>query len=101
MPIEIGGLDLSFTNSSLFMAVTVVAASGFLWVATSGRGQIPTRTQSVAEMAYEFIANMLRDSAGAKGMVFFPLVFSLFMFVLVANLLGMFPISSPLPAISS
>ena len=51
------------------MAVTVVAASGFLWVATSGRGQIPTRTQSVAEMAYEFIANMLRDSAGAKGMV--------------------------------
>jgi len=91
VPIEIGGLDLSFTNSSLFMAVTVVAASGFLWVATSGRGQIPTRTQSVAEMAYEFIANMLRDSAGAKGMVFFPLVFSLFMFVLVANLLGMFP----------
>ena len=50
-PAHRGGLDLSFTNSSLFMAVTVVAASGFLWVATSGRGQIPTRTQSVAEMA--------------------------------------------------
>ncbi|AYM04592.1 MULTISPECIES: F0F1 ATP synthase subunit A [Rhizobium/Agrobacterium group] len=91
IPIEIGGVDFSFTNASLFMVATVAAASGFLYFATSNRGLIPTRMQSVAEMSYEFIASMLREGAGKKGMVFFPFVFSLFMFVLTANLLGMFP----------
>ncbi|MBO0345931.1 F0F1 ATP synthase subunit A [Roseibium limicola] len=90
-PIEVGGLDLSFTNSSLFMVATVAAASVFLIFATGGRGLVPTRMQSIAEMAYEFVAGMLRSSAGTEGMRFFPLVFSLFMFVLVANLFGMFP----------
>ncbi|MFH1792856.1 MAG: F0F1 ATP synthase subunit A [Pseudomonadota bacterium] len=89
--IPVGGYDLSFTNSSLFMVVTVVVASAFLYLSTSSRGLIPSRMQSISEMSYEFIANMLRDSAGTQGMKFFPLVFSLFMFVLVANLLGMFP----------
>jgi F-type H+-transporting ATPase subunit a len=91
VPIEIGGLDLSFTNSSLFMVATTLVAAGFLWWSTGNRALVPNRTQSVAEMSYEFIANMLRDAAGKSGMQFFPLVFSLFMFVLVANLLGMFP----------
>jgi F-type H+-transporting ATPase subunit a len=91
VPIEIGGLDFSFTNSSLFMVATAVAAAGFLYVTTSSRGLVPSRLQSVSEMSYEFIANMLRDAAGSKGMKFFPLVFSLFMFILVANLFGMFP----------
>ncbi len=91
IPLEIGGMDISFTNSSLFMVVTVVATSVFLIWSTGGRGLIPSRTQSVAEMAYEFVASMLRDGAGQEGMKFFPLVFSLFMFVLVANLFGMFP----------
>lgn len=91
VPIEIGGLDFSFTNSSLFMVATTAVAAGFLWWATGNRALVPNRTQSVAEMSYEFIANMLRDAAGKSGMQFFPLVFSLFMFVLVANLLGMFP----------
>lgn len=91
VPIEIGGIDFSFTNASLFMVATVAAASGFLYFSTSNRGLIPTRMQSVAEMAYEFIASMLREGAGSKGMKFFPMVFSLFMFVLTANLLGMFP----------
>ena len=91
IPIEIGGVDFSFTNASLFMVATVAAASSFLYFATSNRGLIPTRMQSVAEMSYEFIASMLREGAGKKGMVFFPFVFSLFMFVLVANMLGMFP----------
>ena len=91
VPIEVGGLDLSFTNSSLFMVVTVACASAFLYFSTSSRGLIPTRAQSVAEMSYEFIASMLREGAGSHGMKFFPLVFSLFMFVLTANLLGMFP----------
>jgi len=91
IPIEVGGLDLSFTNASAFMVATVAASGAFLFLSTSNRGLIPTRAQSVAEMAYEFIANMLRDSAGTHGMKFFPLVFSLFMFVFVANLLGLVP----------
>jgi len=91
IPIEIGGLDFSFTNSSLFMVATAVGAGAFLYLTTSSRGLIPSRLQSVSEMSYEFVANMLRDAAGSQGMKFFPFVFSLFMFVLVANLLGMFP----------
>jgi F-type H+-transporting ATPase subunit a len=84
-------MDFSFTNSSLFMVLTVAATSAFLIFSTSGRGLVPTRLQSISEMAYEFVAGTLRSSAGTEGMRFFPLVFSLFMFVLVANLFGMFP----------
>ncbi|MEN0088478.1 MAG: F0F1 ATP synthase subunit A [Pseudomonadota bacterium] len=91
LPLEIGGLNLSFTNSALFMTVTVAATCGFLLLSTGGRGLIPGRMQSLAEMSYEFVANMLRDAAGREGMKFFPLVFTLFMFVLIANLFGMFP----------
>ena len=91
LPLNIGGLNLSFTNSALFMVATVGVSAAFLVLTTSGRGLIPTRLQSVSEMLYEFIAKMLRDAAGAEGMRFFPLVFSLFVFILVANLLGMFP----------
>jgi len=91
IPIEVGGLDLSFTNASAFMVATVAAAGAFLFLSTSSRGLVPTRAQSVAEMSYEFIASMLRDSAGSQGMRFFPLVFSLFMFVFVANLIGLVP----------
>ncbi|GHC71253.1 F0F1 ATP synthase subunit A [Limoniibacter endophyticus] len=91
VPIEIGGLDFSFTNASAFMVATVAAAGAFLFLTTSSRGLIPGRLQSVSELSYEFIANMLRDSAGTKGMVFFPMVFSLFMFVFGANMLGLFP----------
>lgn len=91
IPIEVGGLDFSFTNSSLFMVVSVVVAGAFLYLTTAGRRLVPGRMQSVSEMSYEFVANMLRESAGAAGMRFFPLVFSLFMFILVANMLGMFP----------
>jgi F-type H+-transporting ATPase subunit a len=91
VPIEIGGLDFSFTNSSLFMVATAAAAGGFLYLTTGNRGLVPGRMQSISEISYEFVAGMLRDGAGSQGMRFFPLVFSLFMFVLVANLIGMFP----------
>ncbi|WP_378943993.1 F0F1 ATP synthase subunit A [Mesorhizobium sp. ANAO-SY3R2] len=91
IPIEIGGLDFSFTNSAAFMVATVFAAGAFMLLTTSSRGLVPSRSQSLAELSYEFIASMLRDAAGSQGMRFFPLVFSLFMFVLVANLLGLFP----------
>ncbi len=91
VPINLGHYDVSFTNSSLFMAATVIVGTLFLVMATSGRSMVPNRWQVVAEMAYSMVANILRDAAGKSGMKFFPLVFSLFMFVLVANLLGMIP----------
>lgn len=92
IPIEnVGGLDLSFTNVSLFMVLSVVSAVAFLYLTTANRGLVPGRMQSISEMAYEFVASMLRDAAGTQGMRFFPFVFSLFMFILVANLFGMFP----------
>jgi F-type H+-transporting ATPase subunit a len=91
IPIEVGGVDFSFTNSALFMVLTVAGASAFLMLSTRGRGLVPGRWQSAAEMTYEFVAQTLRDSAGSEGMRFFPFVFSLFMFILVANLWGMFP----------
>lgn len=91
VPIHIGHWDFSFTNSSLFMAIVVIVATGFLIAASSRRSLVPSRWQLVAEMSYSFVANTLRDAAGKAGMQFFPMVFSLFMFVLVANLLGMFP----------
>ncbi|WP_311029501.1 F0F1 ATP synthase subunit A [Mesorhizobium koreense] len=91
VPIHVGGYDLSFTNFSLFMVIAVVLSGGLLYWATSGRRVVPSRSQSVAEMTYEFSAAMLKDSAGNEGMRFFPFIFTLFVFVLMANLLGMFP----------
>jgi F-type H+-transporting ATPase subunit a len=91
VPLDVGGLNLSFTNSTAFMVVSALTAGAFLTLTTANRGLIPSRLQSVSEMAYEFVANMLRDAAGSHGMKFFPFVFSLFMFILVANLFGMFP----------
>ena len=88
---SIGGVDLAFTNSALFMVATVVLITAFLLLSTARAAAVPGRFQSLAELSYEFVANMLRDAAGREGMRFFPLVFSLFMFVLVANLLGMVP----------
>ncbi len=91
IPIQVGGLNLSFTNSALFMTMTVVAASAFLILSTRGRGLVPSRWQSAAELTYEFMAQTLRDSAGSEGMRYFPFVFTVFMFVLIGNLWGMFP----------
>ncbi|MBO6638820.1 MAG: F0F1 ATP synthase subunit A [Roseitalea sp.] len=92
VPLEnVAGLDLSFTNSSLFMVASVAAASAFLYFGSANRGLVPSRLQSMAELSYEFVASMLRDAAGTQGMRFFPFVFSLFMFVLFANMFGMFP----------
>ncbi len=87
----VGGVDLAFTNSALFMVISVALISAFLIIGTSARALVPGRVQAMAEMSYEFVANMLRESAGQEGMRFFPFVFSLFMFVLFANLLGLFP----------
>jgi F-type H+-transporting ATPase subunit a len=87
------GYDASFTNSSLFMLVAVVLVTGFLTYAMRRRALVPTRMQSVAELSYEFIANMLRENVGNEGMKYFPFVFSLFVFILAVNLLGLMPYS--------
>jgi F-type H+-transporting ATPase subunit a len=88
---NVGGVHLAFTNSALFMVIAVALISSFLILSTGSRAVVPGRLQSLAEMSYEFIAKMLRESAGTEGMKFFPFVFSLFMFVLVLNLLGLMP----------
>lgn len=90
---EIFGIDASFTNSSLFMILGVALVVGFLALATNGRSLVPTRLQSVAELAYEFIANMVRENVGTAGMKYFPFVFTLFTFILAMNMLGMIPYS--------
>jgi F-type H+-transporting ATPase subunit a len=82
---------VSFTNSALFMVLTVGLISIYLLASTRRERLVPTRAQVVSEMLYEFVANMVRNSAGTEGMKFFPFVFSIFMFVLVANLFGMVP----------
>jgi F-type H+-transporting ATPase subunit a len=87
----VGGLDASFTNSSLFMVIAVVLITAFLSFGMRGRSLVPTRLQSIAELSYEFIASMIRENAGREGMRYFPFIFSLFMFILVGNLLGMIP----------
>lgn len=89
--LRVSGVTVSFTNSAAFMVGIVALIFFFLTYATRGRTLVPGRMQSVAEMGYEFIAKMVRESAGTEGMVFFPLVFSLFVFVFVANVIGLVP----------
>ena len=91
VPLEVGGVDLSFTNSSLWMAITVIGVTAFLTLSMRGRRLAPGRWQSLAELSYEFIANMVRENVGAEGRRYFPFVFTLFMFILFGNLFGMIP----------
>ena len=91
--LDLFGIDASFTNSSAFMVAAVVVALGFPTFAISNRSLVPTRMQSIAELSYEFIANLLRENVGKEGMKYMPFVFSLFMFILACNMLGMIPYS--------
>lgn len=88
---ELFGYDLSFTNSSFFMVLTSVLTIVLFSTAMGRRATIPSRSQSVAEIIYGFVADMLRSTAGSDALRFFPFVFTLFIFILVANMLGMFP----------
>jgi F-type H+-transporting ATPase subunit a len=88
---KIGGAEIAFTNSSLFMGLVVAAIGIFFMMATAQRALVPGRMQAFAEMIYEFVANTLKGTAGKEGMQYFPLVFSLFLFVLTANFMGMIP----------
>ncbi len=93
LDLHIFGLDASFTNSALFMVIAACLITLFTMVAMRRRALVPSRLQSVAELSYEFVANMVRDNVGTAGMQYFPFVFTLFMFVLTLNMLGMLPYS--------
>jgi len=88
---HVAGRQIAFTNSALFMLIAVGGISLLLIGATRQRSLVPGRLQSVAEISYEFVADMLRSTTGNEGMQFFPFVFSLFMFVLFVNLIGLIP----------
>jgi F-type H+-transporting ATPase subunit a len=91
LPINIGGLDASFSNSALYMVITVALITGLIVYGMRGRALVPTRMQSLAELFYEFVANLVRDNAGPDARKYFPFVFSLFMFIMVGNLVGLIP----------
>ena len=91
IPIDLFGVDASFTNSSLFMVIAVGLITAFLFFAMGRRQLVPGRLQSMAELSYEYIANMVRENLGEEGMKYFPWVFTIFMFILTLNLLGMIP----------
>jgi F-type H+-transporting ATPase subunit a len=89
--VNVGGIDLSFTNSSLFMVIIVAVVTALLTLSMQGRALVPTRWQSLAEIFYETIANMVRDNVGSGGRPYFPFIFTLFMFTLFANGIGLIP----------
>lgn len=93
VPLEFGGFNISFTNSALYMVLSIVVVTLFFAYSLRGRALVPSRWQSLSEILYEFIAGMLRDTVGSEGRKYFPFIFTLFMFVLLANLLGMTPYS--------
>ncbi len=89
----LGGHPIFFTNQALLMVIVVVAAALFLTFAIKPGALVPSRTQSMAELSYEFVGNMIHSSTGEDGLRFFPFVFSLFIFVLFSNFFGMIPLS--------
>jgi F-type H+-transporting ATPase subunit a len=93
VPIELFGYDVSFTNASLFMVIALIIIPLFYLIAMNRRALVPGRLQSTAELSYEFIANMVRDIVGEGGMKYFPWIFTIFVFILVLNLLGLVPYS--------
>ncbi|MBZ0139305.1 MAG: F0F1 ATP synthase subunit A [Pseudorhodoplanes sp.] len=88
---NIGGHEIAFTNSSLYMLIAAGVITALMVGATASRSLVPGRLQSVAELSYEFVADTLKSSAGTEGMKFFPLVFTLFMYILTVNMIGLIP----------
>ncbi|MCC7427250.1 MAG: F0F1 ATP synthase subunit A [Alphaproteobacteria bacterium] len=91
IPIKLGGYDLSFTNSALFMVVAVALATFLFTFAMRKRAVVPGRGQSLAELSYEFVYSLVKEQIGDEGKRFFPFVFSLFFFILFGNLIGLVP----------
>lgn len=93
IPLHVGGIDLSFTNSSLWMFIGVACSIVLYALATGKRSLVPGRLQAFSEISYELVAGMIRDNIGNKGQQFFPLVFSVFLIILMGNVLGLIPFS--------
>jgi len=93
IPLRIGSFDLSYTNAALLMTIAVILITALTLLSTRRAALIPGRWQSIAEMSYEFVADMVESNVGREGMAYFPFIFTLFMFILFANLLGLIPYS--------
>ena len=91
VPIEVGGVDISFTNSSLFMVLAVAVSTLLLGFCLRKRSIVPSVAQSIPESIYEFISSLLKENVGVEGLRYFPFIFTLFLFVAFGNLLGLFP----------
>ena len=91
--IDLGGINLSFTNASLFMAISAILILSLLFFGTKKKSLIPSKIQLITEMSYMFVAKMINDTAGSGAKSFFPFIFTLFMFVLFCNMVGMLPYS--------
>jgi len=92
VPLQLGPIDATFNDASLFMGLGVAAAAGFMWWAMKPAALVPGRAQVVAETTYNFVHGMVRDATGEEGVKkFFPFVFTLFLFIFAANMIGMFP----------
>jgi F-type H+-transporting ATPase subunit a len=91
--IDIAGVDLSFTNASLFMLISAVLVALLLLIGTKEKKLIPSKAQLISEMLYNFISKMISDTAGKKAKPYFPFIFSLFVFILFCNMVGMLPYS--------
>jgi len=89
--LDVGNIDISFTNSSLSMVIAVLLSSIIYFFGSRKNGNAPTRLQVFVEFSYEFIANMVKDNVGQGGRIFFPFIFTLFLFILFGNVLGMVP----------
>lgn len=91
IPIEVGGVDISFTNSSLFMVLAVVVSTLVFGLCLRKRTIVPSVAQSVPETVYEFVASLLKENVGVEGLKYFSFIFTVFLFVAFGNLLGLFP----------
>ena len=91
--ISFGNIDVSFTNSSLFMAISALSITGLYFFASKRKALVPTKIQLLGELSYTFVSKMISDTAGSKGKPYFPFIFSLFIFVLFCNMIGMLPYS--------
>ena len=89
--ISFEGFDISFTNSALSMVISIFIASVIFYLGSKKNSNTPGRLQVLVEMSYDFIANMVRDNVGSGGKIFFPFIFTLFLFILFGNVLGMVP----------
>lgn len=89
--LELAGWDISFTNSSLFMVLATFAIIIFFYCSVNPRRLVPNRLQIIAESLYGFISDMIQENTGKAGLPYLPYIFSVFLFILMGNMLGMLP----------